>query len=141
MISSEFRFHGQNGLLYVYRKGQTIRTKHCAAKFVTNKRRESFRIGVVISKKSAKAAPIRNRIRRRIYEQLRIHAPKYLTNQDVVVTVFDAELAVCPSAEVEQLVLRLARLHAARIAPPATRYKSGTGPPEPSPAGCSAAHS
>ena len=107
MISSAYRFHGQSGLLYVYRKGQTIRTKHCAAKFVTNTRRESFRVGVVISKKSAKAAPIRNRIRRRIYEQIRLHAPQYLATQDVVITVFDQELAICPSSEIEQLVLRL----------------------------------
>jgi ribonuclease P protein component len=61
----------------------------------------------VISKKSAKAAPIRNRIRRRMYEQLRLQAPKYLSNQDVVLTVFDAELAICPAIEVEQLVQRI----------------------------------
>jgi ribonuclease P protein component len=62
---------------------------------------------VVISKKSAKAAPVRNRIRRRMYEQLRLHAPQYLTNQDVVVTIFDAELAVCPASEIEHLVVRI----------------------------------
>ena len=107
MISSHYRFHGQNGLLYVYRKGQTIRTKHCAAKFVSNMRRESFRVGVVVSKKSAKAAPVRNRIRRRIYEQIRLHGPKYLTNQDVVITVFDQDLALCSSQEVEELILRI----------------------------------
>jgi ribonuclease P protein component len=107
MISSTYRFHGQNGLLYVYRKGQTIRTKHCAAKFVTNTRRDSFRVGVVVSKKSAKAAPIRNRIRRRIYEQVRLYAPKYLTNQDVVITVFDQDLAIAPAQEIEQLILRI----------------------------------
>lgn len=107
MISSHYRFHGQNGLLYVYRKGQTIRTKHCAAKFVANRRRDSFRVGVVVSKKSAKAAPVRNRIRRRIYEQIRLHGPDYLTNQDVVITVFDQELALSPAHEIEQLVLRL----------------------------------
>ena len=107
MIASAYRFHGQNGLLYVYRKGHTIRTKHCAAKFVTNTRRDSYRVGVVISKKSAKAAPVRNRIRRRIYEQVRLYGPKYLTNQDVVITVFDQDLAIAPSEEIQQLVLRI----------------------------------
>lgn len=107
MITSENRFHGQSGLLYVYRKGRTIRTKHCSVKFVTNMRREEYRASVVISKKSAKAAPIRNRIRRRIYEQIRIQAPKYLTNQDVVFTVYDQDLAICPAKDVEQLVKRI----------------------------------
>ena len=107
MIQSQNRFHGQNGLLYVYRKGQTIRTKHCAAKFVTNTRRQEFRVAVVISKKNARTAPVRNRIRRRLYEQIRLQAPLYLTNQDVVITIFDAELAICPGVEICELTTRL----------------------------------
>jgi ribonuclease P protein component len=107
MIASKYRFHGQNGLLYVYRKGHTIRTKHCAVKFVINQRRDSYRVAIVISKKSAKSAPIRNRIRRRLYEQIRLQAPKYLKNHDVVITVFDPELAVSPPSEVSNLVHRL----------------------------------
>jgi ribonuclease P protein component len=107
MIANTNRFHGQNGLMYVYRKGQTIRTKHCAAKFVVNQRASTYRIAVVISKKNARTAPLRNRIRRRIYEQMRLLAPQYLANQDVVVTVFDAELAVCPGQEIVDLAHRL----------------------------------
>lgn len=107
MISSSFRFHGQNGLRFVYRKGESIRTKHCAAKYIVNTRSETYRVSVVVSKKVAKSAPIRNRIRRRLYEQVRIFAPKYLKNHDVVITVFDQELAVIPSVQVEQLVQRI----------------------------------
>ena len=107
MISSAFRFHGQNGLRFVYRKGDTIRTKHCAAKYVVNSRRDSYRVSVVISKKVAKSAPIRNRIRRRLYEQIRLYAPQYLKNHDVVITVFDQDLAVIPSSEIEQLIKRI----------------------------------
>jgi ribonuclease P protein component len=107
MIAKNNRFHGQNGLLYVYRKGQTIRTKHAAAKFVVNSRASTYRIAVVISKKNAKSSPLRNRIRRRIYEQMRLLAPIYLTNQDVVITVFSAELALCPAEEVTDLAERI----------------------------------
>lgn len=64
-------------------------------------------MSVVVSKKVSKIAPIRNRIRRRLYEQFRLHAPEYLKNHDVVVTVFDQELAILPAAEIEQLVLRV----------------------------------
>ncbi len=104
MISKDHRFAGQNGLLYVYRKGKTIRTKYCAIKFVVNKRRESWRVAVVVSKKVAKSAPHRNRIRRRIYEQVRLYAPQYLKNHDVVVTVYDANLESIDSEVVQKLV-------------------------------------
>ena len=107
MISKAHRFEGQNGLLYVYRKGGTIRTKYAAAKFVVNKRRVDWRVAVVVSKKVAKAAPHRNRIRRRLYEQIRLLAPEYLKNHDVVITVFDAELETVPPATIEKLVLSL----------------------------------
>lgn len=109
MIASEYRFHGQSGLLYVYRKGSTIRTKHMQAKYVRNSRRDSYRVSVVISKKVAKSAPLRNRIRRRLYEQLRLQAPKYLTNHDVVITVYNPELAVLPAPEIKQLIERILR--------------------------------
>lgn len=107
MISSKFRFHGQNGIRYVYRKGQTIRTKHGAVKYLTNTPNDSYRISVVVSKKVSKSAPVRNRIRRRLYEQFRLLAPGHLGKVDVVVTVFDQELAVAPAAEVEQFVKRV----------------------------------
>ena len=104
MISKAHRFEGQNGLLYVYRKGGTIRTKYAAAKFVVNKRRVDWRVAVVVSKKVAKSAPSRNRIRRRLYEQVRLLAPAYLKNHDVVITVFDAELESMAAEVVAKLV-------------------------------------
>lgn len=107
MIASKYRFHGQHGLLYVYRKGLTIRTKHCQAKFTVNPKRTDYRVSVVVSKKVAKSAPIRNRIRRRLYEQVRVQAAKYLSNQDIVITVFDPELAVCDASVVEALINRI----------------------------------
>lgn len=107
MIASKYRFHGQNGIRFVYRRGTTIRTKHCAVKYITNNRSDTYRVSVVISKKTARTAPMRNRIRRRIYEQVRVLAPKYLKNHDVVITVFDQDLAIAPAKEVEELVKRI----------------------------------
>jgi ribonuclease P protein component len=107
MISRKYRFSGQGGLRYVYRKGSSVRTKHCAAKFIVNTRSDTWRVSVVVSKKVAKSAPLRNRIRRRLYEQVRLQAPKYLKNQDVVITVFDQDLAFMESVEIEQLVTRV----------------------------------
>jgi ribonuclease P protein component len=61
----------------------------------------------VVSKKVAKSAPMRNRIRRRIYEQVRLLAPEYLKNHDVVITVYDPELAVIPADEINQIIKRI----------------------------------
>lgn len=106
MIAKNYRFHGQKGINYVYRRGQTIRTKYIAVKFTVNPKNTNYRASVVISKKVAKSAPMRNRVRRRLYEQIRLLAPKYLYNQDIVITVFDQELAVLPANEIEQLMAR-----------------------------------
>lgn len=107
MIATENRFHGQNGLRYVYRKGKTVRTKYAQAKFTVNKFRTDYRLSVVISKKVAKSAVVRNRIRRRMYEQLRIQAPYFLQNHDVVITIYDSELSVCEPQVIAELVKKI----------------------------------
>jgi ribonuclease P protein component len=58
----------------------------------------------VVSKKVAKSAPVRNTIRRRLYEQIRLQAPSYLRNHDVVITIFDPELETVDAAIIERLV-------------------------------------
>jgi ribonuclease P protein component len=83
-----------------------VRSQFCAARFTVGKR-DSFRVAVVVSKKVAKSAPERNRIRRRIYEIIRLNAPQYLTNQDVVITIFDSRLANIEHEELQEIVLRL----------------------------------
>lgn len=105
MIAKTHRFEGQNGLLFVYRRGLTVRTKYAAAKYVVNTRRTDWRVAVVVSKKVAKSAPSRNTIRRRIYEQIRVLAPSRLKNHDVVITVFDPELETVPSETIKKLVV------------------------------------
>lgn len=107
MISAQHRFRGQNGILYVYRNGRTVRTKHCSAKFIINPKRTDYRASIVVSKKVSKSAPLRNRIRRRLYEHIRLLAPRYLHNQDVVITVYDQELAFADPHAIELLVRRI----------------------------------
>jgi ribonuclease P protein component len=106
VLAKKNRFHGRNTINRVYQKGDTLRGQLCAAKYLTNKT-NTYRVAVVVSKKVAKSAPKRNRIRRRIYEAVRIHAPKHLKNHDVVITVFDERLADIPHAEFEQIVIKL----------------------------------
>lgn len=67
---------------------------------------DEYRIAVVVSKKVAKVAPDRNRIRRRVYEAVRALAPQYLTNQDVVVTIFDDRFIAMPHDELHASIER-----------------------------------
>jgi ribonuclease P protein component len=67
---------------------------------------DSFRVAVVVSKKVAKVAPDRNRIRRRVYEAIRELAPGVLTNQDIVVTIFDDRFLTLPHDELTDSIKR-----------------------------------
>lgn len=104
MIASRNRFHGINSLNYVYRNGETIRTKYMAVKYCPNNRRDTYRIAVVVSRKVAKNAPVRNKIRRRIYELFRTQEVGDLKNLDIVVTIFDEGVAVLPAPDLKKVV-------------------------------------
>lgn len=106
MLAKTHRFHGHNSLTPVYQKGQTVRSQFCAARFAVNKR-GSYRIAVVVSKKVAKSAPTRNRIRRRIYEVVRNNASEYLGTFDIIITVFDERLATIDHEELEDIIIKL----------------------------------
>ena len=104
MLSKTHRFHGYGSLNYVYRKGQTARSPYCAMKFVQGKY-DNYRVSVVVSKKVAKSAPERNRIRRRVYEAIRLN-DKTLKNQDIVVTIFDNRFLSLPSEDLQKSIKR-----------------------------------
>lgn len=105
MLAKKHRFHGHNSLNYVYRKGETVRSPYCAMRFVLGKGPD-YRVAVVVSKKVAKAAPARNRIRRRVYETVRLLAPGRLSNQDIVVTIFDDRFLTLPHSELYETIER-----------------------------------
>ena len=104
MIPLLYRFHGHNSLRYVYTNGKAIRSRLATVKSVSNKHRHYSRIAVVVSKKVIKSAVSRNRIRRRIYEHLRLQLPRFVGVFDVVVIVTSSEFLTMPAPEVvEQL--------------------------------------
>lgn len=104
MISKSHRFHGHNSLTYVYRHGQVVRGPLMALKYVTNDRRDAYRLSVVVSKKVAKSAVVRNRIRRRLYEAYRQSEDHIVKPYDMVVTVFSDVVQSLPADEVTQAV-------------------------------------
>ncbi len=92
MIAATHRFHGHSSLRFVYQSGRTVRSGQLGLKYALNPRRSSYRAAVVISKKIHKSAVVRNRIRRRIYEQLRLQVGSITAPYDLVFTVFQADI-------------------------------------------------
>jgi ribonuclease P protein component len=104
MIGRTHRFHGHGSLRYVYQRGQTTRGPALAVRYALNERRKDYRVAVVVSKKVSKSAVVRNRIRRRIYEQIRLLEPHITQPADLVISVFSDSLATMPSSELASLV-------------------------------------
>lgn len=113
MIARKNRFHGHGSLRYVYRNGRTVRGPLCAIKFVENPKRTDYRLAVVVSKKVSKSAVVRNRIRRRIYETVRLQAPEMKSPYDIVMTVFSDQIGVISPEDLTKLVF--AQLKQAKI--------------------------
>lgn len=105
MIAATHRFKGRKGLAYLHSKGGIVRVQGMSLKFVAGKT-SSYRAAVVVSKKVHKSAVVRNRIRRRIYEQIRLgiatNAP-----YDFAVIVYDALVATMPATDMKKRVAQL----------------------------------
>ena len=93
MISQKHRFHGYGSLRTVYKNGQTIHGTAISLRVGKRDERKQYRVAVVVSKKVSKSAVVRNRIRRRIYEQVRQQGTGIPGGCDLVFTVFSDQLA------------------------------------------------
>lgn len=102
MISTLFRFHGHNSLRYVYSNGKAVRSQLFTVKYVPNSHRTHPRFSVVVSKKVIKSAVGRNRIRRRLYEYLRVNTERLSGTYDIVIICTSAELRVLPYAHISE---------------------------------------
>lgn len=107
MLAFQYRFHGHGSLRYVYSKGQAVRSRHFTIKTTRNIRRKYPRFAVVISKKVHKSAVGRNRMRRRIYEIIRLEISQMKSVQDVAVIVLSAEVMALSSGELRTQLVAL----------------------------------
>lgn len=104
MLAKPYRFHGYASLKFVYSKGKQVRLQQLSLKYHPNQRRADSRCAVVVSKKVAKKAPTRNRIRRRVYEVLRRRWSLIASPHDIIITVFDEKIADMPAKELDRLI-------------------------------------
>jgi ribonuclease P protein component len=103
MFSKLHRFHGHTSVNAMYKRGVAVRDNALSLR-VAPRERPGYRVAIVVSKKVSKSAVVRNRIRRRLYEQLRQHD---LQGYDVVASVFADQVATMDAAELADLVTKL----------------------------------
>ncbi len=72
-----------------------------AVKSVANPRRKDYRLAVVVSRKVHKSAVARNRVRRRLYEAIRLMEGEIGGPFDIVITVFSDKLIEADSNQIK----------------------------------------
>ncbi len=103
MLQKKFRFHSRGGVRYTYAHGKTIRTPKFSLIYNDNSRGFQ-RFAVVVSKKVEKTAVARNRIRRRVYEALRLELPNYDLKRDHIFIVYNKDIATMDFSELREQI-------------------------------------
>lgn len=107
MITNSHRFHGLGSLRFAYTKGKTVRTSDIGLRYIDNTRRDTWRAAVVVSKKVHKSAVKRNKIRRRMYEVLRLARIPETKNTDLIFTVYTANILTSTPQELTEWISNL----------------------------------
>lgn len=108
MIPKLNRFHGHNALNTVYRQGKAVRSDYISLRYAPS-RRGDYRLAVVVSKKVSKSAVVRNRIRRRVYEIIRLYRKtlEEPLGYDLVISVFDERAATISAVDLAGTLHRM----------------------------------
>ncbi len=101
MLSKKYRFHSRGGVRYTYQNGKTIRGSKISLVFADNSRNKQ-RYAVVVSKKILKSAVGRNRIRRRVYEVIRLELPKIQKPVDCIFIIYSKEILSIDFKEIQK---------------------------------------
>lgn len=103
MLSKKYRFHSRGGVRYTYKNGKSIRGSRISLVFAENSRGKQ-RFAVVISKKVLKSAVGRNRIRRRVYEAIRMEQAKIQKPVDCIFNIYNKEVSTMDFTELRALI-------------------------------------
>jgi len=115
MISRNNRFHGRASIQRLYKNGKMVRFGSLSLRFATNPRRDHYRLAVVVSRKVSKSAVVRNRIRRRVYENVRILSNSFVAPYDLAILVYDEALAEVSADKLRDDIVKL--LNKAEVIP------------------------
>ena len=108
MLNKRYRFHSRGGVRYTYQNGRAIRRPKLTLVHAVNSRKRQ-RFAVVVSKKIAKSAVTRNRIRRRVYEAIRLarREQNFVAPKDSIFIVQSREVETMEFGELKNLVASL----------------------------------
>jgi len=106
MLNKKYRFHSRGGVKYTYQKGTTKRGSKISLTTAKNTRHK-MRFAVVISKKVIKSAVGRNRVRRRVYEAIRLNFDKFPKETDYIFNIYSADVLKMDFSELQNLILGL----------------------------------
>lgn len=108
MLNKRYRFHSRGGVRYTYQHGKNIRHPNITLVHAKNARGRE-RYAVVVSKKVAKSAVYRNRIRRRVYEAIRLvkRETNFSAAKDNIFVVYAKEIATMPFKELKAQIAGL----------------------------------
>lgn len=106
MLSKEYRFHSRGGVKYVYNHGKTIRRPELSLIFCDNSRGKT-RFAVVVSKKVMRTAIGRNRIRRRIYEAIRLNLDRFKKPRDYIFIIYSKAVMDQPFSDLQKTIRSL----------------------------------
>lgn len=107
MIKKSHRFHGHTSLRFVLSKGRVVRGNNLTLKYIYNNKRDKFRVAVVVSKKVSKSAVVRNRIRRRVYEIVRLQEAQMTKPFDLVFFIYSPTLSDIEFNKLERYIVGL----------------------------------
>ena len=107
MLSKLNRFHGHRSVRRIYKQGRAQRNSLGSVHVYSDQRHPVTHVAVVVSKKVHKSAVVRNRIRRRIYELIRVHMPTFKHPAELVFTVYQPEAATMPAEKLAEEVRNL----------------------------------
>lgn len=106
MLTLAHRFHGHNSLRPVYQIGASLYGRNLKL-LCASAEKSQFRVAVVVSKKVHKSAVVRNRIRRRVYEIVRLYANSEPLQKDLIFLAQNASIAALPAEQLRTEVTDL----------------------------------
>jgi len=102
MLAKINRYHDRREPRIVLKYGRQAQCGPFKVVALAGRHRGPFRAAVVVGTKVAKSAPARNRIRRRIYEALRLCEPSVRDDFSLVVVVHDPKTGTMAIGELQK---------------------------------------
>ncbi len=106
MLAKKYRFHSRGGVKFTYQKGKTIRLPKISL-ISTDNTRGNQRFAVTVSKKVLKTAVGRNRIRRRVFEAIRLSLKNFNAKKDCIFIIYSKDIKDMEFKKLQELIANL----------------------------------